>query len=703
MKKKTNKKLLGFAGLFIVIGFLLTGCSSFCSALDSASYRYAYDPINTSFFDSEENATDYVYNQIKKQVNNDEIFIDSSRETVLTLENVNTLEVSDLEGSSNFTNVKLIQDVHESLFTSIKLNQTDELYYLTSGTVTVYTAQFNEETNETLSISHNISFSKNDFVKSINTSASTNYLSLPSDFYWNYLDNKVIDEMYLKANADGYLADIEEDYDTTYELFYGYSNDALNDYRNNPTTEKEEILLEGGEYTLDNGNKETVLGRNKSLFTLYGRYKYISDDTSNALNMADGNYWSKINTWNNEILEEVKINDTTSMVNGFNMSSDYFSLYQQNMNSRVSTINSCISIDEGFYGHISDDPLNETVQITNKSNWGDAWSHGWLEGLLVFPIGYMTEYFSHAFGMNGVGQILSVLLVTFIVRGLFMLLSFRSTLSQQKMQYLQPEIAKLQEKYPNSNTNEYEKQRLAQAQMNLYKRYKVHPFSSLIVLIFQFPIFIAVWNGLSGSASLSVDAVLGLRLSDTISNVLFTWSNWPGAECWTALILFLLMSTAQIISMQLPQWLSKRRNKDVTKMYKNPAANSQQKQMKIVQWVMTIFIIIMGFTLPAAMGVYWLAGALFSMIQTTIMHFIMIKHKGMLKELNIKTHDATDKKESLFTKLFKKSNKDEKTESTSNNTLNNDIIDSNEITQNNEVRKSKKGFNRKKKKSNNHK
>ena len=69
MKKKTNKKLLGFAGLFIVIGFLLTGCSSFCSALDSASYRYAYDPINTSFFDSEENATNYVYNQIKEQVN----------------------------------------------------------------------------------------------------------------------------------------------------------------------------------------------------------------------------------------------------------------------------------------------------------------------------------------------------------------------------------------------------------------------------------------------------------------------------------------------------------------------------------------------------------------------------------------------------------------------------------------------------------
>ena len=40
------------------------------------------------------------------------------------------------------------------------------------------------------------------------------------------------------------------------------------------------------------------------------------------------------------------------------------------------------------------------------------------------------------------------------------------------MQKLQPQIAKLQEKYPNSNTNQYEKQRLAQEQMALYKKNK---------------------------------------------------------------------------------------------------------------------------------------------------------------------------------------------------------------------------------------
>ena len=39
---------------------------------------------------------------------------------------------------------------------------------------------------------------------------------------------------------------------------------------------------------------------------------------------------------------------------------------------------------------------------------------------------------------------------------------------------------------------------------------------------------------------------------------------------------------------------------------------------------MTIFIIFMGFTLPSAMGVYWFAGAIISIIQSVIIHYIFI-------------------------------------------------------------------------------
>ena len=132
----------------------------------------------------------------------------------------------------------------------------------------------------------------------------------------------------------------------------------------------------------------------------------------------------------------------------------------------------------------------------------------------------------------------------------------------------------------------------------------------------------------AGSAALSSDAVLGLRLSDTIWNVLSSFSGWPGNPgWWTALVLILLMSGGQILSMLIPQWLNKKRMKSIEKTHANPTADSQAKTMKFVQWFMIIFTIILGFTLPSAMGVYWLAGSIFNILQSVIMHFIFTKKK----------------------------------------------------------------------------
>jgi membrane protein insertase Oxa1/YidC/SpoIIIJ len=95
---------------------------------------------------------------------------------------------------------------------------------------------------------------------------------------------------------------------------------------------------------------------------------------------------------------------------------------------------------------------------------------------------------SHSFGMNGYGQIWAVLIVTIIIRLIFMLITLPATISQQKMTYLQPEITKLQQKYPNSQTNQYEKQRFAQAQMALYKKNKIHPFMTIACYDCSIPI-----------------------------------------------------------------------------------------------------------------------------------------------------------------------------------------------------------------------
>ena len=157
----------------------------------------------------------------------------------------------------------------------------------------------------------------------------------------------------------------------------------------------------------------------------------------------------------------------------------------------------------------------------------------------------------------------------------------------------------------------------------LYKKNGINPLSTLLIMILQFPIFICVWGALTGSAWLATGSFLNLNLSDSISSTLFNSANWATGAAETALVLFLLMAAAQVVAMLLPQWIQKRKQKNVAKLGKNPNQNSMNKNMKIFTYVMMAMIIFMGFSLASAMGIYWFFGALFSIAQTLITQTII--------------------------------------------------------------------------------
>ena len=312
-------------------------------------------------------------------------------------------------------------------------------------------------------------------------------------------------------------------------------------------------------------------------------------------------------------------------------SADFTTYYKTQLGNKVNSIRSCIATRDGYYGHYGTN-ANWEVAISQK-DWGYAWSKGFFEGLLVYPVSWLVDTFAYSFdpSLGGLGQIWALVLVTLIVRGLLVAATFPSTLSQQKMQMIQPEIAKLQQKYPNSNTNQAEKQRLAQEQMALYRRNKIHPFAQILVMIIQFPVFICVWSGLQGSAALSTGEILHMRLSDNINSILFNFNGAWYANIngwWTALILFLLMAGVQVMSMMLPRIIQKRAQKKIAKTGVSNTQTDQQRQMKMISIVMVGFTIVMGFMLPSAMGIYWLISGLISMVQTLITQVVLVKKRA---------------------------------------------------------------------------
>jgi len=346
---------------------------------------------------------------------------------------------------------------------------------------------------------------------------------------------------------------------------------------------------------------------------------------------GNGDTFGNYKAINNEFRESYGLTSNKSA------SIDFENFYISSLNSLVDSYRSTITVyPEYKYGNYGE---NNTSIILEKTTWGDAWGKGGhlIEGLIVYPVAWMIDGFARAFagGKNadpaaiqkayttGGPQILSILVVTVIVRLFIFLCTFKSTLAQKKMTELQPELAKIQQKYPNANTNQAQKQRLAEEQMRLYKKNKVNPLSQLLVLIIQFPIFIGVWGAMTGAAVLSTGNFLGLHLSASIWETLKVGTQ-KGANpgWWTAFVLIILMSVAQFFAMKVPQWIQKAKTKKVSRLGKNPAQKQQNRTANIVSYVMLIMIIVMGFTLPAAMGVYWLVGAIVSLIQTLFTNVI---------------------------------------------------------------------------------
>jgi YidC/Oxa1 family membrane protein insertase len=602
MNKKV-KYALGIAGV-VVCASVLSSCNSFCSTNDLNNYRYAYDSLNMRFFANENDVKDYVLKTFSQQTNYDS------------------------EKTASFANVKKLSadgKTYEACDDSI-FGTFNNLTYLKPNTYR-FEGMSTVKNDDGVYGNIDYEFGLNSFTKSVITTAKTNGIYIPSYTYFEKFDLKVLETFFDGESNFSWLNGITVE-NMTADQLYGYTYTDYKSYVNMEDGEEKTALLNKMLGESEPTSTSTTLGRNYSVNTLLG-YKKFDGTTTNEKNETVAAPYQKIEAINTKLVADGVIKADEAM------STNYLSLYEQTLETKVSAIRTCIASNDGLYGHTTEDLLNDTVFIEGKgedfwAGWGEAFSHGPLEGLLVYPIGILTDNLAHAFGMNGWGQIWAIIVVTLIVRLLFQVVTLPSTISQQKQQYLQPKLAKLQEKYPNSNTNNYEKQKMAQEQMALYKKYKVHPFLPLLLMVVQFPLFICVWNALQGVAALSIDAVLGLRLSDTIWNVLSNFSGWPGNPgWWTALVLIILMSAAQVFAMLVPQWLNKKKMKQVSRTGVNPTQNEQTKTMKWVQWGMIIFTIILGFNLPSAMGVYWFIGAIISILTSVIMHFIFTKKKDL--------------------------------------------------------------------------
>ncbi len=455
------------------------------------------------------------------------------------------------------------------------------------------------------------------------STATTNLIKKPTYAYWKKADQYVLDNS-IKLYAEDLLKEANKDQLPSASEIETKANElkkTVTATQINPFSSSD-----------CKGNEEGVTVNSTSILRNYGYWKFDGEKENGGHELYKN--WTEMN-------ESIKNDFDAEGYDGSALvpNSDFVTLYKSAITSKYSSVRTCLTTRtraEGFGSYGSS--ANWSVPI-HTTDWGAAWGKGLFEGLIVYPVSALVDTISFAVdpALSGMGQILALVITTIVVRLVVMALTFKGTLDQQKMQALQPQLAKLQAKYPNSNQNQQQKQRLQQEQMALYKRNKVSMASTFIVLIVQFPVFISVWGALQSNAALSTGQILNLRLSDTISSVLTNFSGtWYANSTgwWTALVLFILMSALQFLAVKLPQWITKAQLKDQQKLTANPAQDENARRMKMMSYVMLAVTIFMGFALPAAMGVYWAIGAIMSMVQSLITQLIIKKH--MLKKANNK-------------------------------------------------------------------
>ncbi len=86
--------------------------------------------------------------------------------------------------------------------------------------------------------------------------------------------------------------------------------------------------------------------------------------------------------------------------------------------------------------------------------------------------------------------VLAIVVLTVIIRVLTFPLFAKQQESSRKMQQIQPQLKKLQEKYKG------DKEKLSQAQMKLYKENRVNPVGGCFPMLIQFPILIGLYQAI---------------------------------------------------------------------------------------------------------------------------------------------------------------------------------------------------------------
>jgi len=242
--------------------------------------------------------------------------------------------------------------------------------------------------------------------------------------------------------------------------------------------------------------------------------------------------------------------------------------------------------------------------ITIDTPIQDVMKDGFFSAVITYPLSQAINWLEPK-----VGIFFAIAIVTIVLNAIVLAFTFKSNVAMQKMQELQPELQKIQAKYEGRNDSTSQ-QRMAAEMQQLYNKYGVNPFGSILSSFLQFPLLIGMYNAVRRSEKVATAKFLNTSLALSPSQAL-------ASKAWVCVVIFVLMVIFQVLSMKIPQWLADYRGKqEADKHHKTYQKPTNQNNMMI--YSMLLMVAFAMFSLPTALSLYYCIYSIVNIVKTFV-------------------------------------------------------------------------------------
>jgi len=200
----------------------------------------------------------------------------------------------------------------------------------------------------------------------------------------------------------------------------------------------------------------------------------------------------------------------------------------------------------------------------------------------------------------------AIIVLTILIKIVFLPLTVKTIKSQHKMNELGPELQAIKDKFKDDKAAQ------STAIMQLYKSKGIHPLSGCLPLLIQLPILIGLYRAfLAGINPESLKALYPFVSNPGEINRFFL--GWVDITA-KAPIMAILAGVFQAIQAKFGSQLTQ------AGAGKEMAALNKQ-----MLYFFPVMIIIIGWNLPAGLMLYWITSTLFSLFEQTYIRKLVIK------------------------------------------------------------------------------